>query len=107
MLASDWLGKSGFFAWFTGRSSSGHAPTIGTLRGSTLVTGFDCGLLFSWVTYWFIYWSFLWPTSLTGTLRGTYGGFDFMNILARVFNASLCPCPNFTKGLASSGFCSA
>ena len=66
-----------FFAWFTGWSSSGYAPTIGTLRGSALVTGFDCGVFFIWVPSWFISWSFFWTTSLAGTLGGTAGVFIF------------------------------
>ena len=31
-------------------------------------------------------------------------GFDFLIIPARVFNASLFPCHNVTKGLAGTGF---
>ena len=50
MIASDWL-KNHCFYWFTGWSSSGYAPTIETLRGSALVTGFDYGVLFSWVPF--------------------------------------------------------
>ena len=108
MLAYVWLKKIiSFFAWFAGWSSSGYAPTIGTLRGYALVTGFDGCALFIWVPSWVIYWSFLWPNSLTGTLGGTAGGFAFLDISAMVFNASLCPCPYFTKGLEGDGFCSA
>ena len=61
------------------------------------MTGFYCGVLFIWVPSWFTYWSLFSLTSLTGTLGGTAGGFAFLNILARFFNASLCPFPNFTK----------
>ena len=108
MMASDWLKKIiGFFAWFTGWSSYGYVSTIGTLRGSALVIVFDCSVLFVWVYSWFISWSFFWPTSLTGTLGGTTGGFAFLGVLVRAFGAYLCPCPNFTKGLADSGLCSA
>ena len=88
--------KISFFAWFTSSSSSGYASTIGTLRCSALANRFDCGDLFIWVPSWFTSWSFFWPTSLTGTLGGTAGGFAFLNISARVFNASLCPFNNFT-----------
>ena len=75
--------------------------------GSALVTGFDYGVIFIWVPSCFTSWILFWPNSLTGSLWGTAGGFDFLNILARVFNAYLCPCPNFTKGLEGAGFCSA
>ena len=74
MMASDWLEKIDFFAWFTGWSSSGYAPTIFTLIDSALVTEFYGGILFIWVPSWFISWSFFWITSLTVTLRGTAGG---------------------------------
>ena len=104
MLASYWVENIGFFNWLTDWSSSGYAPTIGTLRGFVLVTGFYCGVIFIWVPSWFISWGFFWTTSLTGILRGTAGGFAFLNITARVFNASLFPCPNFTKGIAGSVF---
>ena len=95
-----WLAeKNQLFDWFAGWSSSGYAYTIGTLRGSALVIGFDCGALFIWVPSWFTSWSFFWPTSLTGTLGGTAGGVAFLNISAGVYNSSLCPCPNYTKGM--------
>ena len=58
MLASDGMKKVSFFAWFTGWSSFGYAPTIGTLRGSALVTVFDYDVLFIWVPSWFTSWSF-------------------------------------------------
>ena len=68
---------------------------------------FDCSDPFIWITYWFISWSLFWPTSLTVTLGGTAGGFPFINISARVFNASLCPLTNFTKGIDGAVLCSA
>ena len=71
------------------------------------MNGFDCGAIFIWVTSWFTSWSFFWLTSLTVTLGGTAGGFDFLNISARVLNAYLCPFPNFTKGIAGAGLCGA
>ena len=89
-LLIGWKIYIGFFAWFTGWILYGYAPTIVTLRGSALVNGFDCGVLFIWFPSWFITWSFFWPTSLTGTLGGTAGGFAFLNISARVSDASLC-----------------
>ena len=108
MLASVWLKQNNlFFAWFTGWSSSGYEYTIGTLIGSALVIGSDCGDILIWVPSWFTYWSFFWPTSLTDNLVGTAGGFAFLNISSRVFNASLFPWHNYTKGLVVTGLCSA
>ena len=77
MLASDWLKNYRFFAWFTGCNLSRYVSTIGNIRGSALVIGFDCGALFIWVPSWFTSWSFFWPTSLTGILEGTSGGVCF------------------------------
>ena len=84
--------------------TSGCASTIGTLVGSSSVTGFDRDALFIWGLSWFTSLSFFWTTSLTGTLGGTAGGLDFMNISPRVSNDSLCHSPNFTKVLAGAGF---
>ena len=50
---------------------------------------------------------FSWTTYLTGTLGGTSGGLEFLNIFARVPNASLCPFPSLTSGLAGDIFWSA
>ena len=71
------------------------------------MNGFDCGACFIWVSSWFTSWSFFWPTYLTSALGGPAGGFDFLNISARVFNDSLCPLPIFTIGLSGAGFYSA
>ena len=80
-----------FLDWFTGWSSSGYVSTIGNLRGSEFLTGFDYKLLFIWVPSWFTDWSFFWPTTLTGTLGDNSGGFVYLNICDRFFNSSLCP----------------
>ena len=90
----------------TGWSFYGYVSTIDTLRGSSLVTGFDWDTLFIWDLSWFNYLSFFWTTHLTVTLRGTGEGMAFLNISARVLNASLCPFSDLTSGLASSGLCS-
>ena len=96
-----------FFSWFISWISSDYNSTIGTLGGSELVIRFDYGAIFIWVPSWFIYWNFFWPASLTVTLGGTAGGFNFLNTSVRVFNASLFTLPNFTNRLAGSVLCSA
>ena len=96
-----------FFNGFTGWSSSGYAYTIGTLRVSSLVNGFDWDAIFIWALSWFISLSFYWDTYLTGILGSTTGALAFLNISYRVMNESLCPFPSFTSGLAGDGFCSA
>ena len=88
---------------FIGWSSSGYASTIGTLRGSGLVNGFDLGSFLIWFPSWFTSWSFFWSISLTGTLEGTTGVLYFLNIYARVLNNSLCQLPNLTRELAGDG----
>ena len=42
-----------FFAGFTGWSYSEYDSTIGTLRDSSLVTGYNWGLIFIWALSWF------------------------------------------------------
>ena len=78
-----------FFSGFTGWSSSGYISTIDVIRGSSLVTVFNWNSLLIWDISWFSPLSFSWTISLIGTLGGTVGGLDFLNILARVPNASL------------------
>ena len=90
MLASDWLKELFLFAWFAVSSSLGYAYTMGTLRGSALVIGFDCGALLILIPSWFTSWSFFWPTSLTVTLGGTAGEFAFLNIYR--LGSSMLPC---------------
>ena len=80
---------------------------VGTLRGSALVNGFDWGAIFIWVPCWFTSWSFFWNTSLSITLGGTDGGFDFMDISSRVINTYLCTFPIANRRLAGDGLCSA
>ena len=69
--------------------------------------GFALGEFLSWNISWFTYLGFSWTTSLIGTLRGIAGGMDFLNISARVLNASLCPFPSLASGISGAGFCSA
>ena len=81
--------------------------TIGTLKGSSSVTGFDWVAIFMWDLSWFTSLSFSWTTSLTGTFGVTSGGLNFLNIYASVLNESLCPFNNFTSGISGAGLCSA
>ena len=94
------------FSGCTGWIYSGHASTIGTLGYSALVNGFDWDTIFILVLSWFTCWSFYWNSPLTGTLRGTTGGFAFLNISATVLNFSLSPFPSLNSGIAGAGFCS-
>ena len=64
------------------------------------MTGFDRDALFIWGLSWFTSLSFFWATSLTGTLGGTAGGMDFLNISDKVFNYSLWPFTSFTSGIS-------
>ena len=95
----------GVFVGFAGCISSGYASTIGTLRGSSLVDGLDWGALLIWDLSWFTSLSLSWTTYLTGTFGVTTGGLDFLDISARVLNASLCPFTSFTSGISDAGFC--
>ena len=99
--------ESGFSVRFTGWISSGCASTIGNLRGYALVNDLYCCTIFIWVHSWLTPWSFFWPNSLNGALGGNAGGIAFLNISARVFNASLCPFPNLTRDLEGDVLCSA
>ena len=101
------MNKIDISAGFTGWSSYGYASIIGTLKGAALVNGFYCCTVFIWVSSWITSWTFFWPTSLSGTFEGTAGGFDFLNISAWVFNASLCQFPNLTRNIAGAVFWSA
>ena len=65
---------------------------------------FDCGALLIWAPSWFTSWSLFSPTSMAGTLGGTAGRFDSLNISARVLNVSLFPFPSLTIGIAGTGF---
>ena len=85
---------------------STYAYMIGTLRCSTSVNGFDWDAIFIWVLFWFTCWSFYWNYLLTGTLGGTVGFFYFLNIYARILDATLCQFPSLTSGLAGAGLCS-
>ena len=71
------------------------------------MTGFDWDAIFICFLSWLTSFSFSWTTSLTGTLEGNAGGLDFLNISARVFNASVFPFPNLTSGLSGAGLYSA
>ena len=66
---------------------------------------FDWDTIFIRVLSWFTFWSLSWNTYLTVTLGGTDGGFAFLNISARVLNASVCTFPILNSGLAGAGFC--
>ena len=106
MMASEWL-KNHFFSWFTGWRSYGYVPTIGTIRDSVLVTVFNCGFFFHLGSFLVHLLEFLLACLPGWHPRRYCWGVSFLNILARVFNNSFCPCPNFTKGIAGSVLCSA
>ena len=56
------------------------------------MTGFYWDAIFIWVISWFACWSFSWYAPLTGTLGGTSGGGDFLNVLIGI---SIPPCVSF------------
>ena len=66
---------------------------------------FDWDELFIWVLSWFNCWSFSWYAPLTGTLGGTTGGVDFLNISDRDINDYLCDFPSLASGIDGAGFC--
>ena len=104
---SAWSKKIVVFSGYTGRISSGYDFTIFTLRGSALVNSFDWDVIFIWFISWFFYWILSWDTSLPATLGDIAGGLAFLNISARLPNASLCPFNGLIIGTYGAGFCSA
>ena len=69
------------------------------------MTGFYWDAIFIWVISWFACWSFSWYAPLTGTLGGTSGGGDFLNISTRDHSASLCAFPSLNSSIAGAGLC--
>ena len=67
-----------------------YAFTVGTIRGSSLVTGFDQDALFISALSWLTSLTFSWTPYLTGTLGGTAEGLDFLDLFAKIFNTSFC-----------------